>query len=203
MSEADDPQIVMPPKEAARRLRVAASTLRRLAPTYEAVHGPLPWEGDEAGGGRLWPGEAVERVQAARALVAEGRAKSLESALRALAGGAPPPSGVLSRPDEAAELVEALRAELEAVRRGLAEIPALREEVAALRSELGSQRSAQKQAESHPPSAHPVVFGNGGWATDSADEATSTAQAGKDRGDGDGPMVRAVRWLERLLRGGR
>ncbi len=98
-AEADDPQIVMPPKEAARRLGVASSTLRRLAPTYEAVHGLLPWEGDEAGGGRLWPGEAVERVQAARALVAEGRAKSLESALHALARGAPPPSGVLARPN--------------------------------------------------------------------------------------------------------
>lgn len=121
MPEPEDPQFVMPPKDAARQLGIAASTLRRLAPTYEAVHGPLPWEGDEAGGGRLWPAEAVTRVQEARALVEEGRAKSLERALRALAEGAPPPIGVLSRPGENGE-VEALRGEVEMLR---AEVQAL------------------------------------------------------------------------------
>jgi DNA-binding transcriptional MerR regulator len=177
MNESDggEPQFVMPPREAARRLGVAPSTLRRLAPTYEAVHGGLPWEGNESGGGRLWPSEAVERVEAARALVAEGRAKSLESALRALAGGAPPPSGVLSRPHEALELVEALRSELEAMRRGLAELPALRSEVAALRSELAKVRALPASEQS------PAVEGRGA-------------------GD-DGLMVQAARWLERRLRG--
>ena len=73
---------------------MVASTLRRLAPIYEAVHGPLPWEGDDAGDGRrLWPAEAVGRVQDARALVAQGRAKSLESALRALQGVLPRRAG--------------------------------------------------------------------------------------------------------------
>lgn len=190
-AEAADVQIVMPPKEAARRLGVAASTLRRLAPTYEAVHGPLPWEGDEAGGGRLWPAEVVERVGAARALVAEGRAKSLESALRALAGGAPPPSGVLSRPDEAGELVEALRGELEAVRRGLAELPELRAEVAALRSELAASRAL-------PASERPAAGEAGRRGGKSPGEAL-----GEAKGQPDGPMTRAVRWLERRLRGGR
>ncbi len=209
-AEADDPQIVMPPKEAARRLGVASSTLRRLAPTYEAVHGPLPWEGDEAGGGRLWPGEAVERVQAARGLVAEGRAKSLESALRALAGGAPPPSGMLARSDEAGELVEALRSELEAVRRGLAEIPELRAEVAALRAELAGA------VWTLPPGASPeridrameiemrdgraeaeraaAVEGGGGSAAGPGDAP------GAAEGSADGPMVRVARWIERRLR---
>lgn len=188
MSE-DVTQFVMPPKEAARRLRVAASTLRRLAPTYEAVHGPLPWEGDEAGGGRLWPAEAVERVEAARALVAEGRAKSLVSALRALAGGAPPPSGVLSRPDGVGELVEALRDELGAVRRGLDEIPALRAEVEALRSELAAARALPA---AERPSAVEGEPGGG--------ESTGEAGGAAER-DADGPVTRAVRWLERRLRG--
>jgi DNA-binding transcriptional MerR regulator len=172
MAETDDAQIVMPPKEAARQLGVAASTLRRLAPTYEAVHGPLPWEGDEAGGGRLWPAEAVERVQDARALVAEGRAKSLESALRALAGGAPPPIGVLSRPDEATALIEALREELRADRE---DRQALREEVAALREELASSRAL-------PPGAN---------ATPKDDE-TATRH---------GLLVRLALWLEGRLGG--
>ncbi len=220
MSEADETQFVMAPKEAARRLGVAPSTLRRLAPTYEAVHGPLPWEGDEAGGGRLWPGEAVERVQAARALVGEGRAKSLESALRALAGGAPPPSGVLARPDEALELVEALRGELEAVRRGLAELPELRAEVAALRSELAEARALPPLAEARalPPGANPeridsaleaemresrveaeraATGAEGGDAPDSPGAAPGAAE-----GSADGPVVRAARWLEKTLRRG-
>ncbi len=186
MSEADETQFVMAPKEAARRLGVAPSTLRRLAPTYEAVHGPLLWEGDEAGGGRLWPGEAVERVQAARALVAEGRAKSLESALRALAGGAPPPSGVLARPDQALELVEALRDELEAVRRGLAELPELRAEVAALRSELAAAKAL-------PGAERPSAGLEGGDGSNIPDSSRSAA---------DGSLVRVARWLERRLRGG-
>jgi hypothetical protein len=212
MSEADETQFVMAPKEAARRLGVAPSTLRRLAPTYEAVHGPLLWEGNEAGGGRLWPGEAVERVQAARALVAEGRAKSLESALRALAGGAPPPSGVLARPDEALELVEALRGELEAVRRGLAELPELRVEVAALRSELAAARALPPGAnpdlidkaldvemrESRAASERPVEVEGSVGSARSPGEALGGAE-----GSSDGPVTRAARWLERRLRGER
>jgi hypothetical protein len=214
-----EPQYVMPPKEAARRLGVAASTLRRLAPTYERVHGPLPWEGDEAGGGRMWPGEAVARVQAARALVEEGRAKSLESALRALAGGAPPPSGVLSRPDpeemprlppEAEELIEALRTELEEARRERADMRELRAEVMELRAQVAVLQAlpaavdpeiidqalqAELRADQAPPDHPPAA---------QDDASTST---GDRTGAGDGPLVRAAvsaaRWLEARLGRGR
>lgn len=197
----DDPQYVMPPKEAARQLGVAASTLRRLAPTYEAVHGPLPWEGDEAGGGRLWPAEAVERVQDARALVAEGRAKSLESALRALAGGAPPPSGVLSRPDEATALIEALREELRADRE---DRQALREEVAALRSELAESRALPPAANAERINrALEVELLESQEAPARPDPGTGSGTVADDPGSADGPMVRVARWVERRLRGGR
>lgn len=207
--QTEQTELVMAPREAARQLGVAASTLRRLAPTYESVHGPLPWEGDEAGGGRLWPELAVRRVQAARALVAEGRAKSLESALRALEGGAPPPGGVLSRSDKVGELVEALRAELEAVRRGLAEIPELRAEVAALRLELAGagqtlpsgvsperidRAMEMEMRDGRAEAERAAVVEAGGGSAESSGEHTGVAD-----GPSDSPIMRAARWLERFL----
>lgn len=73
-----DPRRVYPPHEVQARLEVSASGLRRLAGIYERTVGQLPR--DERG--RVWPEEAVEELEGARAIVREQRAVSIEAALR-------------------------------------------------------------------------------------------------------------------------
>jgi hypothetical protein len=65
--------------EVAKQLGISGPGLRRLAVVYERVYGELPRDDR----GRLWPEEALARLQAARAAVGEGRAASTEAALRA------------------------------------------------------------------------------------------------------------------------
>jgi hypothetical protein len=86
-----------------------------LAVAYERVYGELP-RGDR--GRRLWPEEAVARLQAARAAAGEGRAASVEAALRAGDGGGvvvvdrryPAPSKAADvRADALEKLLEELR----------------------------------------------------------------------------------------------
>lgn len=69
---------VYPPSEVQARLEVSASGLRRLALIYERTIGPLPRDDR----GRVWPEDAVEALEDARALVRESRAVSIEAALR-------------------------------------------------------------------------------------------------------------------------
>ncbi|HVF02791.1 MAG TPA: hypothetical protein VNA27_15815 [Rubrobacteraceae bacterium] len=69
---------VYPPSEVQARLEVSASGLRRLAGIYERTVGSLPR--DERG--RVWPEDAVEALEDARAMVRESRAVSIEAALR-------------------------------------------------------------------------------------------------------------------------
>ena len=64
---------------AANVLGISKTTLNRLAPIYEQVHGELPRGGRHV---RLWPLEAIERIQSARLAVKERRAESIEAALR-------------------------------------------------------------------------------------------------------------------------
>jgi hypothetical protein len=65
--------------DVAKQLDISLPSLRRLAVVYERVYGELPRDDR----GRLWPEEAVARLQAARAAVRTGRAASTEAALRA------------------------------------------------------------------------------------------------------------------------
>ncbi len=110
---------VYPPAEVQARLEVSASGLRRLAGIYERTMGPLPR--DERG--RVWPEEAVEELERARALVHEQRAVSIEAALRgqegpeSVTGDAswpgpyPDPGAVLQgRQDVGVAILEELRA---------------------------------------------------------------------------------------------
>ena len=63
-SEGEDlGQTLLPPHLAARALGVSPATLRRYAALWEGVVGPLP---RDPRGGRLWPKEALARLQAAR-----------------------------------------------------------------------------------------------------------------------------------------
>lgn len=76
--QAPETRRVYPPAEVQARLEVSASGLRRLAGIYERAVGPLPR--DERG--RVWPEEAVDELERARALVRDQRAVSIEAALR-------------------------------------------------------------------------------------------------------------------------
>jgi hypothetical protein len=143
--------------------------------------------------------EAVERLRAGRTLVSDGRAKSLDNALRALAGGATPPPESLARPDtaeEALRLLGSFGGDLAAIRERLEEIPLLRAEVEALRGELGQRIPA-----AIPSTLRPVAFG-AGEAAGTTPEAPKEARA--DSGDADGGvLVRLARTLERILGRGR
>jgi hypothetical protein len=66
---------------AAKILGVSTTTLNWLAPIYEQVRGELPRGGRHV---RLWPLEAIERIQSAGWAVTERRAESLEAALRGI-----------------------------------------------------------------------------------------------------------------------
>jgi hypothetical protein len=167
-----DAEVVLSPGEAARVLGVSPSGLRRLAVVYGEVYGEL--QKDAGGTSRIWPREAVVRLQAARALMAAGQARSVRDALVAVEGGAAPPveMAVSDGRVEAALGVVATRLEAlqDSNRRLEAEVAALRLEVEGLRALPASERS-------------PAVGGGGA-------------------GEG-GLVVRAARWLERRLRGAR
>src|SRR3712207_2226586 len=66
---------------AANMLGISTTTLNRIALIYEQVHGELPRGGRHV---RLWPLEAIERIQSARLAVKERRVESIETALRGI-----------------------------------------------------------------------------------------------------------------------
>jgi hypothetical protein len=114
-----------PPREAARLLEVSGSGLRRLAEIYAEVHGELPRDESTKGErkARLWPAEALERLQKARALVDAKRYGSIRDALEALERGevapeasppAVPPADELRRRVEALAALPGQLGELEA-----------------------------------------------------------------------------------------
>src|SRR5215213_8122950 len=79
MEENGSEQQLVKSAAAANVLGISKTHLNRLAPIYEQVHGELPRGGRHA---RLWPLEAIERIQSARLAVKERRAESIEAALR-------------------------------------------------------------------------------------------------------------------------
>jgi hypothetical protein len=165
-----DAEVVLSPGEAARVLGVSPSGLRRLAVVYGEVYGVL--QKDASGTSRIWPREAVVRLQAARALMAAGQARSVRDALRAVEGGAAPPVEMAAAGGDVVAALGVVATRLEALQdsnqRLEAEVAALRSEVEGLRALPASERS-------------PAVEGRG---------------AGED-----GLVVRMARWLERRLKG--
>lgn len=109
----------MPPKEVAELLGVSPSGLRRLATLYEGLYGPLPRDGS---GSRLWSQSVVERMEAARALVARGRAKSIQDALNAIEQGDTLPSEGLAPRATQGEALGVLVDEVRAMRSELREL---------------------------------------------------------------------------------
>src|SRR5829696_1006379 len=79
MEENGSEQQLVKSAAVANVLGISKTTLNRLAPIYEQVHGELPRGGRHV---RLWPLEAIERIQSARLAVKERRAVNIEAALR-------------------------------------------------------------------------------------------------------------------------
>jgi DNA-binding transcriptional MerR regulator len=142
------------PGEAARRLGVSPSGLRRVASAYEEVHGPLNRRGGT--GARLFTVEALERLAQARALVENGRYKSTVEALTGLEKGLEPETPIEMTGHRPAAL-EAGTGEALAVL--IAELRAVRDEVARLRAVVEDRNgSALPPGENVPLPEHgPLV----------------------------------------------
>jgi hypothetical protein len=145
---------------------VSASGLRRLAGIYERSVGSLPR--DERG--RVWPEEAVEVLEEARAAVREQRAVSIEAALRGQE--APQGAAEASGRDEVPQGVgEPLRGDSEAVWAILEELGALRELVREQNKRISSLEEAVRSSRELPA----------GEDLDDAAEAPRTVQDGPER----------------------
>ena len=116
------------PGMVAEQLGVSPSGLRRLASIYAEAYSELPRDGAN---NRLWPTEAVERLEAARALVQAGQARSIKEALKAVERGVEAPVGVL----EGASTGMAIGVLVN-------ELRALRQEVGELRRQNGALQKA-------------------------------------------------------------
>lgn len=166
------------PGDAAHRLGVSASGLRRLAAAYEEVHGDLPRKiGTRA---RLYPETALTEIAQARALVEAGRYASNVEALDALRRGLEPDApGELSKgADQATPQAFALFVEEQ--RTALSRIEAALERLEA------SQHAQLVEPETAPQAAR-------------LDKSEETARKTVETSE-HGPVVRFALWLERVLR---
>ena len=190
-----DTRRVYPPAEVQARLEVSASGLRRLAGIYERAIGPLPR--DERG--RVWPEDAVEELERARALVRDQRAVSIEAALRGQEGPAAEDApDAVSLPDRsgpsAAEAIleelRALRVLVEEQNRRIAEL----EEAVRTGRELEAPRDEpeppQTGAETPEGIETPEAAEDTHAATERAPEGVQTEQP-EDRG----VWRRVARWF--------
>jgi hypothetical protein len=136
----EQPLEVVSATDAAEKLGVSASGLRRLGTIYAQVHGELPRERRTEK--RIWTSQVVERLGQARALVEAERYRSIKEALKALDKGVdmdvatelatpvqeptPEALGVLLQEirslQDRLEAVDRLEAEVQALRRQL-EVP--------------------------------------------------------------------------------
>ncbi len=111
-------------------LRISPATLRRMALFYEAAFIPLP----SGKGGRIYPDEVLKQFQAAKQLVDERRAGSLENAFLILAKTGVDADEVLAVHTSPHEALGALRQELRAV---------IKQEVTAALQEHHARRDAE------------------------------------------------------------
>jgi phage gp37-like protein len=137
-SEKADSYIVTP-GQAAKRLGVSASGIRRLLVIYEDVHGELGRNPDT--NARVISSEVVEQLAAARLLVEAERFTSIKEALTALEQGLQPDITIAdtlntASRDLSGQALGLILDELRAVRSELAELRPVRDEVQALREEV-------------------------------------------------------------------
>ena len=120
-----DPEEIYAPRDVAERLDLSGAALRRIAVVYEDLYGPLRRDPPGKHGKRVWTGEAVERLEHARALVHTGHAGSIEDALRAGDGGEDVDSDYPVHRKPARADIAAIVDELRAMRLALKEYNAL------------------------------------------------------------------------------
>ncbi len=172
---SDNNMAMLTPGSAAARLNVSGAALRRMAVAYVEVYGELP---EAAGGGRLWPMEAVERLEQARALLTAGRARSVRDALEALRAGAQVSVEVSAALGRDTRVLEVIAQRLEAVDRLECKVEELHSEIAAL-----TQRQLEQGKQPDPVSDKPMSAPSIGSAEPRP-----------------GVLVRAAQRLERLFR---
>jgi len=134
---------------AAERLGVSPSGLRRLSLIYEEVYESLPRKAKS--NNRLWPEEAIGRLQTARALLQAERYRTIQEALEALK------HGLVDEED-----LEAHPKPLDSSQRGLevliGELRELREELAATREQnLALQSHLSKNLVSSPETDEALI----------------------------------------------
>jgi DNA-binding transcriptional MerR regulator len=124
-----DSEAHLTPKQAAKRIGISTSGLRRLAGEYAKVYGPLPR--DESTDARLWPESALERLAKARELTRlDPDIKSVKEALEALEKGIDLSAADLA-PTQAPQIDAAAVVDL---------LQSMRDEIAELRREIIEQR---------------------------------------------------------------
>ncbi len=197
-------QRVYAPRDVAARLGISVAGLRRLAVQYERTFGDLPR--DERG--RLWPEDAVERLEAAHDLVRAGHAVSTEAALRGRVEWGPPvgigaepaaTGGIRDPKDAAARELRTLRWAIEeqnrimegvarALERQGERLEALEEENRRLRAELPTA------AGSSSPPAQPVPEASPAEQTDAPDGVGPGQSGEQPAGEEEPTRLRGGLW---------
>jgi DNA-binding transcriptional MerR regulator len=187
----DKGRMVYPPAEAARLLEISVSGLRRYGLLYEQIYPQLPRDPQ---GRRLWTPEAVTRLRRAKALMAEGRAVSIQAALEADETPDQDVQEVVLH-DPSSEALRRLSAALDTITRLEQTNQQLVKEVVALRVKL----------EEGDPNADELRRMNA-FLLAELERARTTPPApdvddGAEESTRDSPLIRAARWLERRIRG--
>ncbi len=140
--------IYYPPGDAARQLDVSPSGLRRYANFYEEVYGPMQRDPQ---GRRMWTGEAVGRVAAAKAVLASGQAAGIKEALAGLESGetAAPEALTVTLPRDALGVLlaemKSMREQLEGLQRLEAQVNALQRQLEAPTGKTGGDAELAEQ----------------------------------------------------------
>jgi DNA-binding transcriptional MerR regulator len=144
-NEANSPVVtLLEAGMAAERLGVSASGLRRLAIIYETVYEALPRK--PRSNNRMFSEEAVERLQAARALLQAEKYRTINEALEAIKHG-------LVTEDEIEVLQPAKELPPQALEVLIAEIQGLREDLKVAREDNAALQSQLLATVKQLPSA--------------------------------------------------
>jgi DNA-binding transcriptional MerR regulator len=146
-NEADRPLVtLLEAGMAAEQLGVSASGLRRLAIIYETVYEKLPRK--PRSNNRLFPEEAVERLQAARALLQAEKFRTINEALEGIKYGLVAEDEIeasQANKEPAPQALELLIAEIQGLRKDLKQA---REDNVALQNQLRATAKQLPNAES-------------------------------------------------------
>ena len=184
ISGEEDARRVYAPGDVAGRLGVSGQRVRQLAAVYERVHGDLPRDQR----GRVWPEPAVEALELAHVAVLEGRAGSVEQALRVPEGAADGPQGRPPHPTPGGGArgdTEALAAVVEELRLLRGAVEGMSRRMAGLERENRELREVVEGAtvgELEAPAATEEAAAGTGTDEPRSGEAADQAQGAAGRG---------------------